>query len=119
MTNQTIGRLCRYIERGLTHTGGDYHRIVDAIITLSDGIAFGETEDTIWYINEAGYTPGDIIAAAYWHFSEWHSGQWSKGYAALSSCGRVFSPGPLADSPEPDTVELDIYVGLGYMAADA
>ena len=114
-TLNSINRLFKVIENSLFMTTGnlDYDRVTDAIISLSNSIHnyHGDTEQ-IWYIGESGccYLP-DLIEGAFWHYTEWHSGQWSKGYAALSALGAIFSPGMTT----PDT-ENDAYIQLEAIA---
>jgi len=52
----------------------------------------------------------DIEAAIYWFASHYHGGQWSNLYSALSTS--QYRPGPLADDPEPDSVEEYCYYRL-------
>ena len=59
----------------------------------------------------------DLIGA-YWHYSEWHSGQYSKGYAALSALGQVYSPN-MDHAPVDGTGEYEPYYMLREMAEDA
>ena len=56
----------------------------------------------------------DLIVGAYWHYTEWHSGQWSKGYAALSALGRIYSPN--METVDPDNMA---YQGLNRLAAES
>lgn len=46
----------------------------------------------------------------YWFANDYHGGQWSNLYSVLSTS--PFSPGPIANGPEPDSVEEMMYQAL-------
>ena len=76
----------------------------------------GDSGD-IWYIGDDNeFTVGDLIPAAYWHFTHWHDGQQSWEYQTLSALGSIFSPGMTAE-PEPDDPEHYPFQVLGETAA--
>ena len=92
----TIKALFDIANHNICRTEGtmDYDRVTDVIITLAHTLRDTETDESIWYLGEGGELAlDDLITGAYWHYSEWHSGIYSKGYAALSALGEVFSPG--------------------------
>ena len=60
------------------------------------------------YISEAD--DFDIEGAIYWFANDYHGGQWSNLYSALSTS--EFRPGPLANGPEPESMEADLYAEL-------
>ena len=119
-TLSSIKRLYRTIDASVFCTTGrlDYDRVTDAVIKLANAVHdFPMSDDgyEIWDIGEFGACNlADFIAGAYWHYTEWHSGQWSKGYAALSALGQVFSPG--MSSLDEDSPEFDAYFMLETMA---
>lgn len=118
MTVKNITKLHELITDSLftINTPLDYGRITDAFITLCNALGNTDTDESVWYIGECSYVClGDLIAGAYWHYSEWHSGQWSQSYAALCALGRIYSPG-MTDGPEDDTSEQDVYTELHNMA---
>lgn len=49
-------------------------------------------------------------AAMYWFANHYHGGQWSNLYSVLSTS--QFSPGPIANGPEPESMEADMYQAL-------
>jgi len=106
-TLSSIKRLYRAIDASVFCTTGnlDYSRVTDAVIVLANSVNdFPMSDDgfEIWNIGESGNCYlSDFIVGAYWHYTEWHAGQCSKGYAALSALGQVFSPG--MSSVETDT----------------
>jgi len=116
-TLSSIKRLYRTIDASVFCTTGnmDYDRVTDAVIKLADAVhKFPISDDgyEIWDIGEFGMcTLSDFIVGAYWHYTEWHEGQWSKGYAAQSALGQVFSPNM-------SNVETDneAYIELNAMA---
>ena len=57
----------------------------------------------------------DMIVAAYWWFNDHHKGQWSMEYECLCVLGQVYSPGPLTNGPESDTMESMCYDLLCHM----
>ena len=119
-----INRLFRVIDNSLFMTTGNlnYDRITDAIISLAraidnyDSDQYDDESDKLWAIGEYGACGlADLIVGAYWHYSEWHAGQWSKGYAALSALGRIFTPN--MSSLDSDSPEFEAYQALESMAA--
>lgn len=94
-----------------------YERVTDCIIRLADMVAEKETPE--FFLQETGegneFCLADLIIGAYWHYSQWHGGQSSKGYAALSSLGRIFSPG-IESGPEPETGERSAFELLHQLA---
>jgi hypothetical protein len=85
----------------------DYNRITDTLITLANVICDSETDESTWWIGEGGYfSLSDLIAGAYWHYTEWHGGQSSKGYAALSALGQVFHPG--MEVPDDENIAYEL-----------
>ena len=94
-----------------------YSRVTDAIIALANAVAEYEGDsEQVWYIGEHGYMGGldNLIVGAYWHYSDYHTGQWSKGYAALSALGRVFTPN--MSTLEEDGAEYSSYQALETLA---
>ena len=92
-----INQLFNVIDHNLATINGtmDYDRITDCIISLANAVHKPDVlPEDIWSTGEGGeFCLDDLIIGAYWHYTEWHGGQWSKGYAALSALGQVFSPG--------------------------
>ena len=119
-TLSSIKRLYRVIDNSVFCTTGklDYDRVTDATILLADAVhSFPMSDDgyEIWDIGEFGLCSlSDYIVGAYWHYSEWHNGQWSKGYAALSALGRVFSPN--MSTLDKDRPEYDAYALLSELS---
>jgi len=110
---QNVKRVFKVIDNSLFMISGklDYDRVTDAIIKLADLVNDSPADDSdeLWSIGEFGTCSlPDLIVGAYWHYTEWHGGQWSKGYAALSALGSVFSPN--MSTPE--------YGNEAYMALD-
>ena len=91
-----VKALFNVVDHNLTTIGGtmDYDRITDTIIALANAVNSQPNDIEIdWSIGEFGaFCLDDLLIGAYWHYTEWHGGQWSKGYAALSALGQVFSP---------------------------
>ena len=105
----TIEKLYNIAHHNLGTINGtmDYNRITDTLITLSNVICDSETEENIWWIGESGYfSLSDLIAGAYWHYTEWHGGQSSKGYAALSALGQVFQPN--MEMPDDENIAYEL-----------
>ena len=94
-----------------------YERVTDCIIRLADMVAEKETPE--FFLQETGefneFALDSLLIGAYWHFTEWHAGQSSKGYAALSSLGRIYSPG-METGPEQGTGERIAYELLHQLA---
>lgn len=115
MKTININRLFNTVNNSLFMTTGklDYSRITDAIIKLSNEVIDFEGEGgDIWYIGEGGNCClMDLITGAYWHYTEWHGGQYSKGYAALSVLGQIYSP-----NMEDVDIQNDAYTSLHHMA---
>jgi len=115
-TRKNISRLYGVINNNVFTVCGelDYDRVTDAVIVLANAVHEYEGDyDAIWYIGEFGdCCLSDFIVGAYWHYTEWHAGQWSKGYAALSALGQVFSP-----NMEDVEADNDAYIALNAMAA--
>lgn len=120
---KNIQRYFRVIDNSLFMVTGnlDYDRITDAIIALANAVhEFDGDTEQICYIGEFGACClSDLIVGAYWHYTEWHGGQWSKGYAALSALGQIFSPGMTSIESEKDdgSASYDAYLALESMAA--
>jgi len=92
-----------------------YNDVIEYLKKLADLVADYKPDDWI-YIGEYGHaTASDMIIGAYWHLTEWHAGQYSDSYAAMSSLGRIFSPG-MASGPEDDSPELAVYQALNELA---
>ena len=97
----------------------NYPEFIGQITELSNVIAEyeGETE-SIWWLGESGeYTLDALLVGSYWHFTEWHGGQSSDSYAAMCAIGSVFNPG-MADGPEPESTEKDVYDMLNQYASN-
>lgn len=94
-----------------------YDRVTDCLIKLADMLAETETEEfTFQEIGEYSEADlGALIVGAFWHYTEYHKGQDSKEYAALSSLGRIFSPG-MEQGPEKGTGEYSVYEMLHQLA---
>jgi hypothetical protein len=86
-----------------------------ALTLLGNAVHSHETDESIWScLGEHTEAPlGDLITGAYWSLTEWHAGQSSPSYAALCALGQVFSPGPCASGPEPDSCEAIAYDLIG------
>ena len=120
--NKEIGKIKKLhseIERGLFYRDSDlsYEEVIDRISDLSNSILEypGEAEDWLYIGETSAATPDSIIVGAFWHLTEWHGGQSSNSYAALCSCGAVFSPG-MTSGPEPESADMDVYEALETMA---
>lgn len=100
----------------------DYNRLTQAIDLLArlvhDYPSDPSTEAyELWEIGEFTEASLDsLIAGAYWHYSQWHEGQFSDSYRALCSLGLVFNPGPVANGPEPESSERDVFRELNNIA---
>jgi hypothetical protein len=66
-------------------------------------------DETDWTIGEHSVPLDAVIVGAYWTLTEWHGGQATEEYAALSQLGRIYSPGPITNGPQPETSEEDAY----------
>ena len=101
---KNIERLFNVVNRSLFRIDGnlDYERTTQAIIKLCSAINDydGESE-SLWYLGEFGDCMlDDLIAGAFWHYTEYHGGQYSIGYAALSALGSIYDPGMESGVPD-------------------
>lgn len=94
-----------------------YERVTDCLIKLADMVAEKETPE--FFLQETGefneFALDSLIIGAFWHYTEFHKGQNSKEYAALSSLGRIYSPG-MESAPEPESGEYSAYELLNELA---
>ncbi|KAE8546182.1 hypothetical protein [Marinobacter nauticus] len=115
----SVERLYNVAYRSIFTVNGrlSYDRVTDCLIKLADMLVETETDEfTFQEIGEHSEADlGALIIGAFWHYTEYHKGQDSKGYAALSSLGRIFSPG-MEQGPEPDSSEYDAYRMLAELA---
>ena len=58
---------------------------------------------------EEGFADSAEVAM-YWFANHYHGGQWSNLYSVLSTS--QFSPGPIANGPQPESMEADMYQAL-------
>lgn len=117
-TVKNVKRYFKVINRTLATVNGklSYLRMVEGLTVLANYLHNNETDENIWYVGEYGdFTLSDLIAGAYWHFTQWHEGQNSKTYAAMCALGSVFSPGMCSD-PEADSPEKFVFDQLASMA---
>ena len=119
MISSNIERLAAVCERSLFYRDGklSYPRLIAALQNLGSVVAGSDTDDTTWGISKRGAAClDDIIVGSYWFCADYHVGQTSPEYALLCTMGRIFSP-CMADGPEPDSVEADVYSALETMHA--
>lgn len=118
MEYKNIERLYNVAYRSIftTTAGLNYDRVTDCLIKLAETLAETETDETVWYIGEHNESAlCGLIIGAFWHYTEFHKGQNSKEYVALSSLGRIYSPGMEA-GPEQGTGEYSAYCMLNELA---
>lgn len=110
--------LCR--ELFTTNTKLPYSKLASLFRILANRIhEYNDDSEQLWYIGECMESSlGDLIAGAYWHYTQWYSGQWSEEYATLCALGKVFDPGRTL-SPKRGEPEFDVYSTLGKMARKA
>ena len=93
---QTIAVYGHIMESEIFRLNGKRIDLSASAISLCEAIEKEhEDEDTsIWNIGEGQECClSDLITLLYWAFSSCHSGQSSPEYAALSSLGKIYSPG--------------------------
>ncbi len=120
MSNRNIERVFNVAVHNLYTIDGsmDYSRITETITRLSNLITDSETDESTWWMGGDSYVGlADLIAGAYWHFTEWHAGQSSQGYEALCALGEVFNPG-MSGLDEDNFSEKETYDLLNDMAKE-
>lgn len=122
MSLPTIRKLIDVIDRSLFTIKPplNYHQTTYAIIKLAELVhKYDGDSDELWAIGEYGNCDlASLLVGAYWHYSDWHSGQCSQSYRALCAVGQVYSPN-MANGPEPDSNERDVFEQLGQLAQGA
>ena len=92
-----------------TTADADYGRCLELIEALAD------------WLNGGGFEPAetmrdaewsDIIAGTYWFCVHHHSGQASDEYRLQCILSHVYSPGPIAKGPEPESSVAEVYFAL-------
>lgn len=95
----------------------NYDRTIEAITLLADMVNDCEPEDgdnsELWAIGEYGATNLEsLIPGAYWFCVHYSGNEFSLEYACCCALGQIYSPGPIAKGPEPDSCESETYNAL-------
>lgn len=116
-----LHRLHNLIEQNLFMRGRNlsYDRLTIAFTRMIDEIP-KMSDEFIWDAvgEHSSASLGDLIVGAAWHYMEWNNGQNSQEYKAYCAASSIFSPG-MADGPEEDGCDMDVYNALNAMAQAA
>lgn len=100
----------RIMQSSLFRTDGPAIDLPESLAALGNAVRDSETDESTWSLGGCdACTLGGLIVGSYWALTKWHGGQSSPEYAAMCALGRVFSPGPCASGPEPESDESDAY----------
>ena len=110
MTNpnqETLDTYNRIVCSSVFRTDGQDIDLCEALINFCTAIEVENNPN--WFTLGDDYPAPDLLVAAYWALSDYHGGQYSPEYATLCAVSQLYHPSPIADGPEPDSVESGIY----------